>query len=103
MPKGLTAFVALFFLLVSTSPLPNGQRLLANIQFEQAKNAFNKQDYFRAERLAHMAMKNAPDSAAPWLLLGHCFYLQDQDPAALYHYLVALRMDPAIGHLPPFY
>src|SRR5580658_3622754 len=96
----LAAFAILF--LEYTSPVEDGMRRLANRQFEAAKLAFNRQDYFLAQRLANLARVNAPDSAAPWLLIGHCFYLQDQDPAALYHYSVAVKLDPSIGHLPPF-
>jgi len=104
MNKGrLILFFSLFILLVaSPSPLPNGNHFLANLQFEQAKKAFNRQDYFLAERLATLARINLPDSAAPWLLTGNCFYLQGQDQAALWYYSMALQRDPDIGHLPPF-
>ncbi|HJT25113.1 MAG TPA: beta-N-acetylhexosaminidase, partial [bacterium] len=89
-------------LIISTSPLPNGSTLLATLQFDQAKQAFNRQDYFSAERLANIALSNSPDSAAPWLLAGNCFYLQGQDQTALFDYSMALGLDPQIGHLPPF-
>ena len=104
MPKRLLLILAAFliFFFLYSHPLENGRRPLANLQFEEAKQAFNQQDYFLAERLANLARLNAPDSAAPWLLIGHCFYLQGQDRAALYHYSVALRLNPQIGHLPPF-
>jgi len=84
------------------SPLPNGSRQLANRQFEAAKRAYNKQDYLYAEKFARQASMNAPESAAPWVLLGHCRYLQGQNQAALAFYDQALRINPTIGHLPPF-
>jgi beta-N-acetylhexosaminidase len=104
MLKRILFYVPAFFILFFTCrfPLGNGQSLLANLQFEDAKKAFNQQDYFMAERLANLARVDSPGSAAPWLLIGNCFYLQGQDPAALYHYSVALRLNPQIGHLPPF-
>ncbi len=89
-------------LFASPSPLPNGNHLLAELQFGQAKEAFNHQDYFQAEHLAALARINLPDSAAPWLLTGNCFYLQGQDRAALWYYSMALQRDPDVGHLPPF-
>jgi beta-N-acetylhexosaminidase len=96
----LVAFLVLF--LGYAIPLSNNSRQLANGQFEAAKAAFNRQDYVSAQRLASLARLNAPDSAAPWLLIGHCFYLQGQDQAALYHYSMALKLDPQVGPLPPF-
>lgn len=104
MNKGLPIFfiTLISIVFIPLSPLPNGQNLLANLQFEQAKTAFNRQDYFKAERLAGRAHFNSLDAAGPWLLAGNCFYLQGQDSAALFNYSMALALDPAIGHLPPF-
>ena len=104
MNKGLPIFFTflLTVFIVVPSPLPNGSSILANLQFEGAKQAFNHQEYFLAQRLANLARVNSPGSAAPWLLTGNCFYLQGQDQAALFDYAMALRLDPNIGHLPPF-
>ena len=103
MNKGhLIFFTFLLTFFVSVPPLPNGSNFLANLQFEQAKQSFNRQDYFSAERLSNIALSNSPGSAAPWLLSGNCFYLQGQDQAALFDYSTALSADPHIGHLPPF-
>ncbi len=96
----LSALLTLYF--PYAVPLSNGSRPLANLQFEDARAAFNRQDYFLAERLANLALGNAPGSAGPWLLSGNCFYLQGQDQAALFDYSMALGLDPHIGHLPPF-
>src|SRR5581483_1957911 len=105
MPYRLMLSLALASLLFLTHnpSLENGRRLLANLQFEAAKKAFNEQDYFQAERLSNLARLNAPDSAAPYLLIGNCFYLQGQDSAAMDHYSTALKLDPGIGHIPPFF
>jgi beta-N-acetylhexosaminidase len=96
----LAAFLIFFF---EYNPrVHNGQENLAYDQFESAKADFNKQDYYAAARMAHLASLNRPDSAGPWVLTGHCFYLLGQDQAALFHYSTALQMDPKIGNLPPF-
>ena len=104
MHKGLPFLLpalGLAFLLYNT-PLSNGRRQLADLQFDAAKKAFNRQDYSTAHRLALSARSNVPESAAPLLLIGHCFYLQGQDQAARQYYAQALRIDPHPGHLPPF-
>ena len=104
MPKNfLAAIPAVLLVLFPAHPLPNGRDILAAKQFEQAKSCFQDQEFFQAQRLANLARVNSPDSAAPWLLIGHCFYLQGQDRAALYYYSTALKLDPKIGHLPPFF
>lgn len=104
MRKNLTVFIAALFILffLYTTPLSNGRRQLARIQFEAAKQAFTHQEYFTATRLANLAGSNEPESSAPWLLIGHCFYLQGQDSAALHYYSMAQKLDPKIEHLPPF-
>ncbi len=104
MNKGLPLFLAALvpaFLFFNT-PLTNGRHQLANLQFEAAKKAFNTQDYFPSQQWAQLARLNAPESAAPWLLIGNCLYLQGHDSQALPFFQTALRMDPKIGHLPPF-
>ena len=104
MKKGVLVFIATLFItfLQLNNPLSNGRHILALQQFEAAKQAFNRQDYATAQQLAQQALKNAPESPAPWLLIGNCYYLQGQDQAALDHYSIALKLDPHIGHLPPF-
>lgn len=103
MVKRAVYFLSSFCIVFCVSAsLPNGRKTLAHRQFESAKTAFNHQEYFLAEGLANLARSNSPGSAAPWLLIGHCFYLQGQDPAALYHYSRALALDPRVGPLPPF-
>ena len=94
------AFGGLFF--TFSDPLSNGREILAQRQFEAAKKCFNDLELFRAERLAYMAQSNSPLSADPWILLGHCFFLQGQDQAALYHYVRAFQLDPTLDHLTPF-
>jgi beta-N-acetylhexosaminidase len=100
----LLAFLLACILLISAPPsLFNGRDGLATRQFETARNCFQNQQYFPAERWARLASTNAPDAATPWLLIGHCFYLQDQDNAAFFYYSKALALDPQMGgHLPPF-
>src|ERR1700735_1512355 len=100
----LLAVLLASVLFISTPPsLFNGRDGLAARQFETARNCFQNQQYFPAERWARLAATNAPDAATPWLLIGHCFYLQDQDNAAFFYYSKALALDPKMGgHLPPF-
>ena len=100
--KCLITLPAGFLILFLTHSLPNGSETLAARQFDEAKACFQNQEFFQAQRLANLARINCPSSAAPWLLIGHCFYLQGQDQAALYYYSAALKLNPAIGHLPPF-
>ncbi len=104
MRKTLPAgFLALVLFLSAPPLLFNGRDSLAARQFETARNCFQTQQYFPAERWALLAAANAPAAATPWLLIGHCFYLQDQDNAAFFYYSKAMAMDPQIGgHLPPF-
>jgi beta-N-acetylhexosaminidase len=100
--KCLITLPAGFLILFLTHSLPNGSETLAARQFDEAKACFQNQEFFQAQRLANLARINCPTSAAPWLLIGHCFYLQGQDQAALYYYSAALKLNPEIGHLPPF-
>jgi beta-N-acetylhexosaminidase len=96
----LIAGAAIFF--ARAVPLSNGAYFLAQMQFESAKSAFNRQDYYRAQRLPNFARENCPEAAGAWLLLGHCYYILGQDEAALFHFTRSLELDPAIGPLPPF-
>jgi beta-N-acetylhexosaminidase len=101
MPQALFAVLLIFGIFIS-KPLSNDQGLLAKGQFETAKNCFQTQLYFPAQKWAQLAAANAPEAAAPWLLIGHCFYLQDQDKAAAFYYSKALALNPKIGGFPPF-
>jgi beta-N-acetylhexosaminidase len=98
----LTTLLALLLLAAST-PLENGRKELARRQFDLAQSYYQRQDFFQAMRAAHLASGNSPRSAAPWLLLGHCYYFQGQDAAALWHYGQAQRLNPRVNNLPPFY
>jgi beta-N-acetylhexosaminidase len=100
LPFTLAALAGVYF--ACAVPLSNGGYFLAELQFEAAKSAFNRQDYYLAQRLANQARANFSDAAGAWLLLGHCLYLQGQDQTALYYFSKALELDPTIGHLPPF-
>jgi len=94
---------ALALWLLGPLPLSNGQETLAQRQFETAKNCFQSQLYFAAQRWAQLAASNAPRSAAPWLLIGHCFYLEDQDNGAAFYYAKALARNPSVGQVPDFF
>ncbi len=100
LPVLLTALGLAFFLY--STPLPNGRFLLAAAQFAAAKDAFNRQNYPTARRLADAAASNVPADAAPPLLTANCFYLEGRDEAARVFYAKALSLNPRIGHLPPF-
>ncbi|MGH7739169.1 MAG: beta-N-acetylhexosaminidase, partial [bacterium] len=98
----ITIFIFYGILLAFGPPISNGQDRLAQIQFKAAKACFQDQRYFLAERWAQLAAANDPSSAAARILIGQCFYRQDQDAAALFYFSKALALDPTIGHLPPF-
>jgi len=96
----LAALLLPFFALPTN--LTNGSALLANDRFESAKACFNHQEYFRALQFLHQVQANSPTSGAPWLLAGHCFYLQGQGPTALFHYRKAHSLNPKDFPLPGF-
>lgn len=98
----LTLLLAVL-LLAGSTPLENGRKELARQQFDLAQSYYRRQEFHQAIRLAHLSAENSPSSAAPWVLLGHCFYFQGQDAAALWHYGQAQRLNPKVNNLPPFY
>ena len=59
-----------------------------------AKRALNHRLFFRAEGLLKEAIKERPDSAEPWYLLGVLHEVQQQATAAREAYEAALRIDP---------
>jgi len=104
MNPGKQAFLAALLLTLFALPtnFDNGSASLANDRFESAKACFNHQEYFRALQFLHQARENSPTSGAPWLLAGHCFYLQGQGPTALFHYRKAHSLNPKDFPLPGF-
>jgi DNA-binding NtrC family response regulator len=63
-----------------------------------AKRALNHRLFFRAEGLLRKAIKEHPDSAEPWYLLGVLHEVQHKPAAAREAYQAALRVNP--GHEP---
>jgi DNA-binding NtrC family response regulator len=59
-----------------------------------AKRALNHRLFFRAEGLLKEAIKERPDSAEPWYLLGVLHDVQNQATAARESYKAALQIDP---------
>jgi DNA-binding NtrC family response regulator len=59
-----------------------------------AKRALNHRLFFRAEGLLKEAIKERPDSAEPWYLLGVLHEVQHKQAAAKDAYHAALRIDP---------
>jgi DNA-binding NtrC family response regulator len=59
-----------------------------------AKRALNHRLFFRAEALLRTAIKDRPDSAEPWYLLGVLHEVQRKPRAAKEAYQAALRIDP---------
>src|SRR5262245_15281127 len=95
-PASPVKFLAALLLPLLARPMKteNGSAQLAHDQFETAKACFNRQDYPGTLRLLSQVKANSPHSGAPWLLAGHCFYLQGQDQAALFHYKRARDLNP---------
>jgi DNA-binding NtrC family response regulator len=60
-----------------------------------AKRALNHRLFFRAEGLLNEAIKERPDSAEPWYLLGVLHEVQQEPRAARDAYQAALRINPA--------
>ncbi len=104
MRKATVLGAALGFLgiLLLAHSADNGRNEIAARSFEWAKTAYQRQELFRCLRYTRWVRESAPESAAPWFLAGHCFYLQRQDAAALFHYNRATALNPQAGALPPF-
>lgn len=59
-----------------------------------AKRALNHRLFFRADALLHEAIKECPDNAEPWYLLGVLRELQRKPKAASEAYQHALQIEP---------
>jgi beta-N-acetylhexosaminidase len=104
MRKATLFCASLIFLTILLIPrsADNGRNEIATRSFEWAKAAYQRQELFRCLRYTRWVREAAPESAAPWFLAGHCFYLRRQDSAALFHYNRATALNPGAGALPPF-
>jgi DNA-binding response OmpR family regulator len=75
-------------------PVPRTSKTQSRDMLTSAKRALNHRLFFRAEGLLREAIKEHPDSAEPWYLLGVLHEVQNKPRAAKEDYRSALRIDP---------